>query len=264
MRARVSRLKLAVAWQSAAGREAAQAAAAVAEELGAPLAADAAEDPDLLIEVGASGCCLRDLRDRRARPLAVDFLPAPGRFRRFPIARRNVFARALGRRTRRVIDATAGWGRDAALMLWMGMDVVAVERSPVMGALLRDAALRWRRARDDVSGSWPDIQVVVEDALTYLAAEASRVDCVYLDPMFPARRRASALASRPVRLLRDLVGDDQDARRLLAAALDANAKRVVVKRPDDGAVLGPAPDETFGGKMVRYDVYLGTPRADQA
>ncbi len=74
--------------------------------------------------------------------------------------------------------------------------------------------------------------------------------------MFPPKRRASTLAKRPLRLLRELAGDDLDKERLFRAALTAAVRRVVVKRPDDGAPVFGAPAETVSGKLVCYDVYF--------
>ena len=60
-----------------------------------------------------------------------------------------------------------------------------------------------------------------------------------------------------MRVLREVVGDDLDAEKLLEAALQVAKKRVVVKR----AKLAPTltekkPDVIFMGKSSRFDVYL--------
>jgi 16S rRNA (guanine1516-N2)-methyltransferase len=57
-------------------------------------------------------------------------------------------------------------------------------------------------------------------------------------------------------ILRDLLGDDTDKDQLFTAALQAAGKRVVVKSPDDAEPLGGKPNESFSGKLVRYDIYL--------
>ncbi len=83
-------------------------------------------------------------------------------------------------------------------------------------------------------------------------------DAVYLDPMYPPRTRATALGRKALRMLRDIVGDDDDIGSLFAVALRAARRRVIVKRPRRAAVL-PGPFLTsHGGKLVRYDVYRGS------
>ena len=90
---------------------------------------------------------------------------------------------------------------------------------------------------------------------------APRPDVVYIDPMYPPRRKQSALPKKEPRLLRALVGDDPDAADLARVALQVAARRVVVKRPGHAEPLLPDPDLAYKGKLVRYDVYHAVPRA---
>jgi 16S rRNA (guanine1516-N2)-methyltransferase len=73
--------------------------------------------------------------------------------------------------------------------------------------------------------------------------------------MYPHRSK-SALVKKEMRALRALVGDDEDASQLLAAALGCARKRVVVKRPKGAAPLaGPRPGSCVASKNTRYDLY---------
>ena len=139
----------------------------------------------------------------------------------------------------------------------MGYEVVAVERSPVVGALLQDGLRRF--SQDERVNRHPTKmppRLVVAEAQTYLARH--RADCIYLDPIFPPKRKSSALARRPLRVLRKLVGDDVDRDALFDAAWRAADKRVVVKRPtyaESWTASRRSPDHTFEGKMMCYDLY---------
>lgn len=74
--------------------------------------------------------------------------------------------------------------------------------------------------------------------------------------MFPPKRKASALAKKSIRMVRAVVGDDEDAADLLECARRIAGQRVVVKRPTDaGPLSGPAPASAIETKLVRYDVY---------
>jgi 16S rRNA (guanine1516-N2)-methyltransferase len=137
----------------------------------------------------------------------------------------------------------------------MGYGITAVERSPVMAVLLEDGLSRLA-VNSDVRGPFVIPRLVVADAVRYLSDLREPPDCVYLDPMFPPKRKQSALARRRLRLLREVVGDDEDRWRLFASALQTGTKRVVVKRPDDAPPIADHPDETYAGKLVRYDVYM--------
>lgn len=196
---------------------------------------------------------LSDPHDRSRRPLAADFSFLANR----PLGSRSrdPLARALGRKTRRVVDATAGLGNDAARLAALGFEVTAIERVPALAALLRDGL---RRAERD-----PRLSRLLGGRLTVVAGEARAVlpalrpppDAVYLDPMFPPKRKHAATRKALV-WLRALAGADEDASVLLACAR-ACSPRVVVKRPDDAPPLGPEPPAlSYAGKLVRYDVYL--------
>ena len=89
-----------------------------------------------------------------------------------------------------------------------------------------------------------------------VAASGVAPQVVHLDPMFPHREK-SALVKKEMRLFRELAGDDDDAPRLLEAALDVATHRVVVKRPRKAPpIAGPAPQHVIEGKTSRYDLYV--------
>jgi len=207
------------------------------------------QDIDLVLDSAGGRLCLRDTRLRRSRPVCLDIRNA-----RLPLSKRGPMARAVGPRTRVVVDATAGLGGDMLLLYRMGYRVTAFERHPVLAALLLDALVHLPvRPGADVP------QVKQGDARMLLPALTQVPDCIYIDPMFPPKRKASALARREIRLIRDLVGDDTDAAELLEIAR-SHARRVVVKRPHHALPLSADPSVTFSGSLVRYDVYIQGPR----
>lgn len=220
-----------------------------ARELCLPFAADGARARfSLLLVQTPTHLELRDSRNNET--VCVRIKPAD--LARARVPRREPLARALGK-ARTVVDATAGLGRDSVLIACMGYRVIALERSAPVAALLRDGVQRAVAAGLLAEGR---IEARHADACAALPALAPRPDVVYLDPMFPPKRKKSAAARKELRLLRALVGDDVDAVELLAASL-ACAARVVVKRPVHAPPLGPRPSATYGGKLVRYDVYRG-------
>jgi 16S rRNA (guanine1516-N2)-methyltransferase len=155
-----------------------------------------------------------------------------------------------------VADATAGLLGDAWLLALAGFQVTAFERSPLVARLVRDGLAR--AALD------PRVDQKILARLRFIEGDAAALlgdrsfDAILVDPMFPPKVKASALARKDVRLLRAAVGDDPDAERLLASARGAACMRVCVKRADDAPVIvgAPAPDVRFEGKTARFDVYL--------
>jgi len=211
------------------------------------------QEADLALQWDDERLQLHDLRRRASRPLEVDWLEPLLRQRSWPASRQGPLAQALGRRTESVIDATAGWGQDALRMLMMGYRVQLIERCQVIGALLIDGVRRCFEAELPHADALAP-PIVVADACTVL--QTMSADCIYLDPIFPPKRNPSALAKRPLHLLRELVGDDADRDALFDAATRAARRRVVVKRPDHAEPLRASPQHSFAGKLVRYDVYL--------
>jgi 16S rRNA (guanine1516-N2)-methyltransferase len=228
-------------------------AARLADALALPLATDEAGTFELLLVVDDDGLALRAPGDRTGVRADVSFVAG----RSANLSRRQALARAIGRRTRTVLDATAGLGHDAALLAAIGFEVTAVERAPVIAALLEDGLAR-ALAEPAVSAVL-DGRLAVRggvDARAVLADMDPPPDAVYIDPMFPPKRKASALAKKRIRMVRSVVGDDDDAADLLARARQAAGQRVVVKRPTDaGPLAGPAPASCIETKLVRYDVY---------
>lgn len=183
---------------------------------------------------------------------------------RHALPRDEALARAAGVRAESppdVIDATAGLGRDAFVLAALGCEVTLIERQPVVAALLRDGlarALDDKRARTIVQR----MHLRVADACEILAT--AHADIVLIDPMHPPRRKEAAV-KKEMRVLRQLVGDDRDADRLLAAARAAAARRVVVKRPHGAEPLaGMRPSGSVEARSTRFDIYPAGTRSGTA
>lgn len=229
------------------------------------------------------------------RPLRVD-LASPAALSRYASLRRSndALLRAVGAGAgSTVLDATAGWGRDAsALACLAGARVIMVERHPVAAALLADG-LRRARAADVHWAQEASLALLVCDGAELLqwltrrqadgsteaplAGEASdavalaalvRPDVVYLDPMFAAStdggagvRPRTAAPQRALAYLAELVGPaaEDETQRLLDAAIGAARRRVVVKRHHGALCVGggrlPSHCVHSGKATVRYDVY---------
>ncbi len=194
---------------------------------------------------------LVDGRSNNVRPLWVEL----GVYGRAAPGKRDPLLRALGRKGHVVVDATAGWGVDAAGLHRCGYRLLMLERHPVMAALLQDGidrlGLRQRRS----------IELFAGDAIELLPTLNSRVglasiDVVVLDTMYPLAGRTHALPRRELVLLRELAGADLDSARLLRVAQAVATHRVVVKRPHYAPPLsGAKADIVYRSKQLRYDVY---------
>lgn len=148
-----------------------------------------------------------------------------------------------------VIDTTAGLGGDLSVLANVGCEVFAMDKNPVVAALLRDAL---RRAAD-ADTSWCErIQFRHTDSVAVISRVSHGI--IYLDPMFPKERRAAP--SLTMQMLHSLKQTTDHPERLLEAALDSDAARVVVKRPIKADILGGrVPSSQIKAKTIRFDLY---------
>lgn len=224
-----------------------------------PTPGEAARGFSFALAHGAQGLELRAAHHPGFKPLRCDWL-APDVLRRVAAGRGQLLARAVGLHRQdglEVLDATAGLGRDGFVLAALGAHVTMVERQTLFAALLADA--RGRALADPRWGAAAArVKLVAGEAHAVLSS-GRQWDVVHLDPMYPHRGK-QALPQKEMQLLRELTGGDPDAGALLAPALAAARRRVVVKRPSRAPCLdGRAPAFALEGTQARYDVYLPAP-----
>ncbi len=153
-----------------------------------------------------------------------------------------------------VLDATAGMGRDAFIMATLGCKVTMLERNYAIYHLLENALIRLKN--DEKFMLYSQRLTLNNTDSVMFSVNDKEFDVIYLDPMFPERKK-SALVKKEMRLFKRLAGEDLDADKLFEHALNSQAKRVVVKRPKGAPCLGnKKPSHEIVAKKFRYDVYL--------
>lgn len=159
-----------------------------------------------------------------------------------------------------MLDTTSGLGRDSYVIATLGCPVVALERHPVMHVLLEDGLQRAVEAGDEAAGRILLVRTEARSFLEILPEEKAwmppKPTAIYIDPMFPPGKNSAAV-KKEMAMARELIGEDQDAAGILAAALELDGPRVVVKRHPKSAFLGDmVPSHQLKSKAVRFDVYL--------
>jgi 16S rRNA (guanine1516-N2)-methyltransferase len=228
----------------------------LAEKLALPLGS--ANSPDYDFFLAYRDGCLK-LLDRQTLikgGLSVEIDPRPGEQHSYPAPKKDLLAQAVGKKSVSIVDATTGWAQDSLALFRMGYQLTCIERSPVMAALIEDGFQRLSQKDWVQKRQLKPPKLLVGNAIELLANLPNKPDCIYLDPMFPQKRKQSAATRKSMAILRDILGDDLDSRALFDAAWAATAKRVVVKSPDYAEPLGGKPSESLQGKLLRYDVYL--------
>ncbi|WP_323844534.1 class I SAM-dependent methyltransferase [Microbulbifer magnicolonia] len=243
-------------------------AQALAQELGTPcldcLDPKEISEPDHVLQCGEQLQLCATGR-KAPGPVAVDFVGgALAHRRQFGGGKGQQIAKAVGLRSGfrpRVLDATAGLGRDAFVLASLGCEVAMLERNPVVRALLRDGLRRLQEAAltDPELAAIATRLTLIEERISaadWLAQQAEEsVPVVYLDPMFPERGK-SAKVKKEMAAFHQLVGSDEDADALLEPAFAACYYRTVVKRPRLAPFLaGRKPALSLEGKSGRFDIY---------
>lgn len=204
------------------------------------------------------------IQDELLAALTADFTTGPIAYRRNHVSgNKELIAKAVGIKSGRrpvIYDLTGGLGKDAFVLAALGCPVIMIERHPVVHVALSQALQHARQYAfehdEKLAGILQQITVIHADSIEWLrhqALDASAV--IYLDPMFPERKKSAAVKKEMV-LLQQLVGDDGDAGQLFEAALAARVSRVVVKRPKLAPSFGKqeAP-VVYKGSSCRFDVY---------
>jgi 16S rRNA (guanine1516-N2)-methyltransferase len=224
-----------------------------------PPRTESAELDRLLLRVSRNGLELIKPDDPKlSGAVRVDFTAGHAAYRRKQ-QKKELLVRAVGGKggaLLNIVDATGGLGRDSFLLAAAGHRVSIFERQPVIAALLADGLER-AAAHPETAEISQLIRLTGGDAVPALEGAGGGVDVVYLDPMFPGRRK-SALVKKELQLLQLLAQPDSAPERLLTAALEVAGQRVVVKRPLKAPFLTDlSPSHSLSGKTVRFDVYLG-------
>ncbi|WP_223669708.1 class I SAM-dependent methyltransferase [Kangiella shandongensis] len=159
-----------------------------------------------------------------------------------------------------ILDATAGLGRDAAGLRGLGCSLRLIERSPFVASLLEDAIRRAAQSQPELYADHFELYQGQASQLIKQLSTKTQADIIYLDPMFPPRNKSAAV-KKEMRLVKLLVGEDQDADQLLPTALEYAKYRVVVKRPSYAPYLNEQkPSMSIESKGNRFDVYIiGSP-----
>ena len=183
-------------------------------------------------------------------PIFIDFSPQAWKKRRSEGKKQGLVRACKPAPGLKIIDATAGWGRDAAVLASFGAEVLMLEKNSTMAALLKNAL-----ERAESSTKLP-LSLVFEDAQNYLSTltQENFPDVIYIDPMHPERQK-SALVKKDMQILQQLVKPNNDTAELIQLASTRTLQRVVVKWPqNEPACLKP--EFSLPGKTVRFDVYL--------
>jgi 16S rRNA (guanine1516-N2)-methyltransferase len=207
---------------------------------------------------------LVELYDRQLNTsISIDFLKGTLAHRQqFGGGRGQAIAKAIGMRsgvTPSVLDTTAGMAGDAFILATLGCNITLLERSPIIFALIEDAVQRASLNDSFAAILEQGFTIANREANEYIReqveAGTSPPDVIYIDPMYPHKKK-SALVKKDMQILQRLHGTDDNTSELLNSALSYARKRVVVKRPIQAETISEKkPNTCIKSKKTRYDIY---------
>lgn len=200
--------------------------------------------------------------------IAIDFVHGSQAHRQqFGGGRGQAIAKAVGLKsgiTPSILDTTAGMAGDAYVLATLGCSVTLIERSSILFCLLENAVERASLSESFQPVLKQGFHIINGDANNYItqqqAANNKAPDVIYIDPMYPVRKK-SALVKKDMQILQRLLhqqtlSNTNNAAELLNRALLFANKRVVVKRPIQAETLSSiTPNTCIKSKKTRYDIY---------
>lgn len=155
-----------------------------------------------------------------------------------------------------ILDTTAGLGRDTFTLASRGHIVTSIEKDIYIYLLLCDAL---HRAANIVSISHivKNITLLNLDSNEYILNTEQIFDCIYVDPMFPPRKK-SAKVKQDMQILHQIAFNNESLNsQLLKNILETKkTKKVIVKRPIHAEFLyDKKPSSQLKGKTNRFDIY---------
>lgn len=155
----------------------------------------------------------------------------------------------------KVLDTTAGQGRDSFILASLGCNITLLERNKVIYLLLKNA-IENAKNNDELKNIVKNMTIINQDSVKFLENNNDFFDVIYLDPMFPKSKK-SRLVKKDMQIFREIVGNDLDSSKILESALKSNTKRVVVKRMNKSDFLdNKKPNFSIKGTSIRFDVYI--------
>jgi len=192
----------------------------------------------------------------------VDFVSgALAHRQQFGGGRGQAIAKAIGLKQGKnpaVLDVTAGLARDAYILATLGCRMTLVEQSSILCALIEDGikhGLENEQIAQILSGQF---ELHNQNAINFMnkLSDEQRPDVIYIDPMYPERKK-SALVKKDMQILQRLLGKNENDGELLEAALNFTKERVVIKRPVHAPCLTDTkPTTSIHSKKTRYDIYI--------
>lgn len=162
------------------------------------------------------------------------------------------FKKIFKKKGAKILDCTAGFGRDSFILAKYGFNVTMIEKSPITILLLKNG-IRKIAQKFKINDR---LNLLYGDSYEFLRLSNELYDYIYIDFMFN-KFKNSSLSSKNDEALKLITNDKENRVRLLDIAKDKCKYRVVVKNHKHlPSIDNINPDYQVKTKLLRYDIFL--------
>lgn len=199
---------------------------------------------------------LQRLRAEKIGPLEVDFVSGSLNYRiRKGGAGQELVVKAIGPKDKypKVLDGTAGLGRESFILASQGFQVTACEQSSLLYSLVEDAFLRWK-AESQIADEKLRLEFINQKFENYLKSLIDYPDVIYIDPMFPERKKKASV-KKEMKYFQEILQHDDHAEEMLHIARSYPVQKIVVKRPAFAPIVAKDIWRKVESKSLRFEIY---------
>lgn len=187
---------------------------------------------------------------------SIDFTRAPSKYTRLLRGKQEPIYKAFGPKVSEIWDLTMGLGEEAWTLARLGYQITGFEQNSALFDCLKRA-----HQKALANAEWAQVAerlaLINADSFNYLQNYQDAIPNIYIDPMFPADEKATALPRKEMQYMRELVGGGTlDIQSWLDLALQKVQFKVVIKQPRYAKLTQHKPHSQLIGKAMRYDIYL--------
>ena len=162
------------------------------------------------------------------------------------------FKKIFKKKGTKILDCTAGFGRDGFILARYGFSVTMIEKNPITILLLRNG-IRKLTQKFKINER---LKLLYGDSYEYLRLSNELYDYIYIDFMFN-KFKNSSLSSKNDEALKLITNDRENRVRLLDIAKNKCKYRVVEKNHKHlPSIDNINPDYQVKTKLLRYDIFL--------
>ena len=155
---------------------------------------------------------------KKRRKIYVNFSDKKIIYRcQFKNKKKEMLAKAVGIKKNyfpTIIDTTAGFGIDALILACLGCKILLIEKNEIIYNILLNGIKKGSSNPKINKALKQNIKVLCKSSIHLLNLKIKKPDVIYIDPMYPKKKKKS-LPKKRIQFLRRIVKKDSDSKKIL-------------------------------------------------